>query len=201
MSTYVNRIAALLLLVLVAAGPCTESLRAKDPPQAPKLNEVVDQECDEFLMQMMRQEHFTGVALVKKSDTVVHAKGYGKATEGTANSVDTVFHAGSITKQFTAAAILQLVEAGKIDLETSINQYLPRKHRSDHWAQVNCSHLLSHSSGIKDYAVERDYYDVVDGVCLGNTVDGMIREAMNKETLFTPGSKWKYSVLKRGQEQ
>ena len=195
MCTQFGRIVALFLLIFVWTGLDIQLVSAQGSRQVTKLHQVVDKECEAFLQKMLREEHFTGVALVKKSDEVVHANGYGNATPNRKNSIDTVFHVASITKQLTAVAILQLAEAGTVNLETSINEYLPKTYRSDHWKNVNCSHLLSHSSGIEDYAVERDYYNVVDGFCLGNTVDGMIREAMDKPLHFKPGSKFEYSNI------
>ena len=150
---------------------------------------------DAFMEEMVEQEHFSGVALVTRDGEVVHAKGYGMASDDSPNDVDTAFHVASVTKQFTAAAILQLVDAGKLDLSHSINSYLPEKYRTPTWDRVQIHHLLSHSSGISDYAVVRDYYDVVDGFCLGDTVDGMIREAMAKDLEFAPGTEYSYSNI------
>ena len=157
--------------------------------------EVVEPRVDAFLNEMVEKEHFSGVALVARNGIVIHAKGYGSASDGLPNTVDTAFHVASITKQFTAAAIMQLAEAGAIDLHEPINVYLPRQYRADAWDSVNVHHLLSHSSGIPDYGVTRDYYDVVDGFCLGDTVDGMIREAMAKDLEFTPGTSYSYSNI------
>ena len=157
--------------------------------------EVVDPRSDAFLQEMMQDEHFTGVALVMRKGKTVHAKGYGSATNETENTVTTAFHVASITKQFTAAAILQLVEKGAVDLDVSVNQYMPQKYRSSKWDTVKIHHLLSHTSGVPDYAVTRDYYNVVKGFCLGDTVDGMVKEAMAKELEFAPGSKFSYSNI------
>ena len=157
--------------------------------------EVVEPRVDAFLNEMVEKEHFSGVALVARNGIVIHAKGYGSASDGLPNTVDTAFHVASITKQFTAAAIMQLAEAGAIDLHEPINVYLPRQYRADAWDSVNVHHLLSHSSGIPDYGVTRDYYDVVDGFCLGDTVDGMIREAMAKDLEFSPGTSYSYSNI------
>ncbi len=90
---------------------------------------------------------------------------------------------------------MQLVEQNKINLEESINNFLPTQYRSDKWDSVAVHHLLSHTSGVEDYAVTRDYYNVEKGFCLGNTVDGMIKEAMPKELEFPPGSKFSYSNI------
>ena len=157
--------------------------------------EVVEPRVDAFLNEMVEKEHFSGVALVARNGIVIHAKGYGSASDRLPNTVDTAFHVASITKQFTAAAIMQLAEAGAIDLHEPINVYLPRLYRADAWDSVNVHHLLSHSSGIPDYGVTRDYYDVVDGFCLGDTVDGMIREAMAKDLEFSPGTSYSYSNI------
>jgi CubicO group peptidase (beta-lactamase class C family) len=157
--------------------------------------EVVDSRIETFLKKMETEEHFSGVALVMRKDEVVHAKGYGMANSDRKNSVTIAFHIASITKQFTAAALLQLVEKGIVHLEESINTYLPKEYRSPKWDSVTLHHLLSHTSGITNYEVTRDYYEVVNGFCLGNTVDGMVKEAMGKELEFEPGSKFSYSDI------
>lgn len=189
-----------IVLIFLLFDACFESnkrwLLADEPSHDHvSLREVVDKRSEAFLQKMVEEEHFSGAALVTRKGEVVHAKGYGNADREKKNSVDTVFHVASITKQFTAAATMQLVEAGMVDLGKSINEYLPKKYRSTHWHAVKVSHLLSHTSGIPDYAVVRDYYNVVDGFCLGETVDGMIREAMAKELLFEPGSRFSYSNI------
>jgi CubicO group peptidase (beta-lactamase class C family) len=96
--------------------------------------QVVDVKAEAFLQRMMLEEHFTGVALVMNKGNVIHAKGYGKAKDDKEDEVTTLFHVASITKQFTAAAVMQLVEKGKLSLEGSINNYLPIKYRSPKWS-------------------------------------------------------------------
>ena len=126
---------------------------------------------------------------------LVHAKAYGPASSNRSNHVDTKFHVGSITKQFTAAAILQLADKGALKLDDPINIHLPRKFRSGRWQAVTVHHLLSHTSGITDYAVARDYYRLVKGFCSRDTVEGMVKEAMGKDLEFVPGSKYSYTNL------
>ena len=188
-----------VVLVVALGGGCSPSQNPSTIEDTSTdgglVRETVDAQSEAFLQEMVKEEHFSGVALVMRRGEIVHARGYGRATSEKDNAVDTVFHVASITKQFTAAAIMQLVEAGSIDLETSVNEYLPEEYRSPHWANVTVHHLLSHTGGVPDYAVERDYYEVVDGFCLGGTVDGMLKEAMAKELEFEPGSKWSYSNI------
>ena len=157
--------------------------------------DIVDPKYDVHFQRMQEEERFSGVALVIIDGEVRHAKGYGLARDRMPNAVTTAFHVASITKQFTAAAVLQLVEREQISLTSSINSYLPEVYRSASWNAVTVHHLLSHTGGVPDYAVERDYYNVVDGFCLGHTVDGMINEAMSKELEFDPGSEFRYSNI------
>jgi CubicO group peptidase (beta-lactamase class C family) len=158
-------------------------------------HEVIDFTVEAYMQRMVAEDHFTGVALAASRGEVIHAAAYGKAAEDRDNDVSTAFHVASVTKQFTAAAILQLVEKGIVSLESSVNTYLPETYRSPKWNDLTLHHLLSHTGGLPDYSVVRDYYEVVDGFCLGNTVDGMIKEAMAKDLEFVPGSKWAYSNL------
>lgn len=186
-----NWLSVLLLLSGCAANISQDSSGVLDSA----INEVVEPRIEEFLQEMVDEEHFSGVALVARDGEVIHAKGYGNAAGDAPNNVHTAFHVASLTKQFTAAAILQLAEAGVLNLHDSINLFLPEEYITPTWNGVHVHHLLSHSSGISDYAVTRDYYDVVDGFCLGDTVDGMIREAMSKDLEFAPGTKYSYSNI------
>jgi CubicO group peptidase (beta-lactamase class C family) len=158
-------------------------------------SQVIDSRFDAYLREMVAKEHFTGVALVMREGKIVHARGYGAATGNVTNDVDTKIHVGSVTKQFTAAAIMQLVEKGVLALDQSINLYLPPQYRSAKWDTVTAHHLLSHTSGITDYAATRDYYLLVKGFCSGATVDGMVKEAMRKDLEFAPGSRYSYTNL------
>ena len=184
-----------ILLCAACSGSGHDAAPEKTAQETQVNQEVIDPRSDAFLQRMIQDEHFSGVALVMRDGKIVHAKGYGNATKEKKNTVTTRFHVASITKQFTAAAVLQLVEKGKLDLDVSINDYLPHRYRSSKWKGVKVHHLLSHTSGVPDYAVERDYYSVVKGFCLGDTVDGMVREAMAKDLEFQPGSRFSYSNI------
>ncbi|AXB78883.1 serine hydrolase [Novosphingobium sp. P6W] len=154
-----------------------------------------DTNAENFLAEMVAAEHFSGVAMVNRGGQVIHKRAYGPASEDQDNHVDGRFHVASIAKQFTAAAVMQLVEMGKVRLEGRINDYLPEAYRSERWDAVSVANLLAHSSGIPDYAVTRDYYAVVDGWAFDATIDGMIREAMARPLDFEPGSQFRYCNL------
>jgi CubicO group peptidase (beta-lactamase class C family) len=110
----------------------------------------------------MSRQAIPGMALaVVKNGEIAVAKGYGFANldprvPATRHSI---FQAGSIGKQFTAAAILLLKEHGKLRLDDRIARYLPSTRAS--WGSITLRHLLTHTSGIPEYEDriddQRDY--------------------------------------------
>src|SRR6185369_5860660 len=92
-----------------------------------------------------------GAVLVSRNGKILLSKGYGYSdiASRTRNSADTRFRAASITKQFTAMAILQLRESGKLALSDSICRWFAPC--PDTWKPVTLAHLIHHSSGIPDY--------------------------------------------------
>lgn len=89
--------------------------------------------------------------LVLRGDRVVFDKGYGIADLQTRKPIDgnTFFNIASVSKQFTATAVLQLAEEGKLSLEDPVSLYFP-EYEADFWKEIRIKHLLSHSSGIPD---------------------------------------------------
>jgi len=142
--------------------------------------------------EMIAAEHFSGVVMVTRGARVMHKSAYGPSFNDGENRIDGRFHVGSLTKQFTAAAIMQLAEKGAVRIDGRINDFLPQCYRSDMWDSVTVKHLLSHTSGIVDYAIERDYYAVLDGWAFAATQDGMIREAMTQSLSFRSGTEFRY---------
>jgi CubicO group peptidase (beta-lactamase class C family) len=99
-----------------------------------------------------QEQPFSGVVLVRRGSEVTHAKGYGLAhrAEEIANRIDTRFGTASGTKTFTATAACQLADAGKIDLQAPISEYI-REGLPAYDPGVTVHQLLSHTSGIADY--------------------------------------------------
>jgi CubicO group peptidase (beta-lactamase class C family) len=134
---------------------------------------------------------FNGTALVAENGKVIFKKGYGPADFEwkIPNTPDTKFRLGSITKQFTATLILQLVEEGKLTLDTTLAKALPY-YRQDTGARVTIHQLLSHTSGIPSYTsqpgffrdVSRDPYEVKD----------FALKFCSGELEFEPGSTFRY---------
>jgi D-alanyl-D-alanine carboxypeptidase len=95
------------------------------------------------------EDQFSGAVLVAQNGRVLFEKAYGLADRGRRkpNTLDTQFRFGSMGKMFTAVAIMQLVEQGKIDLEVPIGRYLTDYPNQDIATKVNVAHLLSHVGG------------------------------------------------------
>lgn len=134
---------------------------------------------------------FEGVALVAVDGKVILSRGYGMANQavGEPNTPRTRFYIGSITKQFTAAAILRLQEDGLLDINDPISKYLPDYPRPA-GDKITIHHLLSHSSGIPNYTDDPN-------ITLRRTVMISQEELMasfeNKPLLFEPGTNFNYS--------
>ncbi len=99
----------------------------------------------------LEAESFSGSILVAKDGALVFRESFGAADRewDIANTADTKFRLGSITKQFTAAAILQLVDQGKLSVEDPISKYYTDAPAA--WSKVTIKHLLTHASGIPSY--------------------------------------------------
>jgi D-alanyl-D-alanine carboxypeptidase len=130
-----------------------------------------------------------GLVAVASRGRIVHLKTYGMANVELSVPVSdsTVFEIGSISKQFVSAAILLLVQDGRLGLDDPIHQYLP--YLPGEWLGVTVRHLLTHTSGIPDYE-EIATYDVY-GFRL--TPEEVIRIAHSRPVDFAPGQGWYYS--------
>lgn len=97
-------------------------------------------------------ENFTGVAMVARAGNIVWAQGVGRADfeSDRANFVDTKFAIGSVTKQFTAAAIIQLQEKGLLGFDDPISKYFP-DYPEETANKITIRHLLTHTSGIFNF--------------------------------------------------
>jgi len=128
--------------------------------------------------------------LVGKKDEVLFRKGYGLANlEHQVPAVpDTVFRIASMTKQFTAVAVLMLAEQGKLRLEDEITKFLPDY--PTHGSRITITHLLGHQSGIYDYA---DLPEIADGMRQDVTLDELIAMFKDRPLDFEPGTQMAYS--------
>jgi len=135
---------------------------------------------------------FNGTVLVGQSDSVAYAEAVGDANRewDVPNTTDTRFHVGSVTKQFTAALILTLVEENKIALDSPISTYLP-DYPGPGADRITIHHLLSHRSGIPSFTGFEDYQSRI--MRLEWAPDSLVAEFAGRGLNFEPGSQWAYS--------
>ncbi len=127
---------------------------------------------------------------VKRGGDLLLVKGYGQADiENDVPAIaETVYRIGSITKQFTAAAVMQLVEAGKIGLDDPITKYLPDYPTQGH--EVTIRHLLTHTSGIKSYTGLAAWRPTIK---LDLTDEELLALFKDEPFDFTPGERFLYN--------
>jgi CubicO group peptidase (beta-lactamase class C family) len=146
---------------------------------------------DAYIRQQMEQLRLPGVALaVVRDGRPVTIRTYGKASLELDAPVtqQTVFELGSLTKQFTAVAVLTLVDEGKLRLEDSVLAYLPELPES--WRDITVRHLLTHSAGIQEYLSVPGLADAahaLDHVQMTR----LFAERVRRE--FPAGATWAYS--------
>jgi len=132
-----------LIVALAGAFPFPADARPPQPSSSLRVDVAV--------RQLMQEQHIPGVGLaVVRHGKLIVAKGYGLANVELATPVSstTIFEAGSITKQFVAAAIMLLAQDGKLKLEDNISRYFPEA--SPAMKTVTIRNLLTHTSGIPD---------------------------------------------------
>jgi len=106
---------------------------------------------DSFMRDRLDESGLPGAALVvTHGGQIVHLAGYGEAREGELITPDTQFYVASVSKSFTALAVMQLVEAGAVGLDTPVVDYIPdfETAASGHTEQVTVRHLLNQTSGL-----------------------------------------------------
>jgi len=147
---------------------------------------------DEVMTAANKYRLFNGSVLVAENGKVIYKKGLGLAQMewNIPNAPDTRFRLGSITKQFTATLILQLVEQGKVKLDGKVSDYLPT-YRKDIGEKVTIHQLLTHTSGIPSYTGLPGFFNDVSRNPY--TVDDFIKKYASNNLEFEPGSKFSYN--------
>lgn len=137
-------------------------------------------------------ENFQGVVLIAEAGEVIYRKAFGLANRewGVPNQIDTRFNIASISKQFTAMLVMQLIEENKIHPDSTISAYYP-EYRQDVGRKVTIHHLLSHTSGIPNYTSLP--YVWSDSLQLRYTKEELVRKFCSHDLEFKPGSSYQYN--------
>ena len=135
---------------------------------------------------------FSGNVLVVKAGKVLYGGyiGYANYAFNIKNTPATRFRIGSITKQFTAYAVLFATQYGDLKLTDHISDYIP-EYPKPYGDQITIHQLLTHTSGIPNYTDDESFFK--NRACLEGTPEDVMKTFWNKPLDFTPGSKFKYS--------
>jgi CubicO group peptidase (beta-lactamase class C family) len=148
---------------------------------------------DTYIERQMRRLNMPGVSLaIVAGDQIVHMRGFGRARrDGGPPLPTTAFPIASVTKSFTAVAVMQLVEAGKIDLDDPVQCYLPwfRVADAQASAQVTVRHLLNQTSGLPTWAGELFAADFDDSP---GAAERQLRALSTLRLTRPPGSAYEY---------
>jgi D-alanyl-D-alanine carboxypeptidase len=186
------RIQANLVAALIwfAAAPSAQPVWAAPSTQPTPLSAALQSKIDTDVRALLSAAHVTGATVaIVRGGTTVYARGYGLRDVAKSLPADaqTRYEIGSITKQFTAAAILQLKEAGKIDLDATVATYLPS---ISHAKEITVRQLLTHTSGLADYVSIPNFETLAANPA---TFDQLMARISGAPLGFTPGAQFGYS--------
>lgn len=161
---------------------------------AQKSNSILKTRVESMIGKKMGEHGIPGLAIgIVKNGRVVYAKGFGVAKAGGDSPVTTrsIFHMASVTKLFTATAVMQLAERGKIKLDTRVIDYLPYFRMKDgRYRQITIRQLLTHTSGIP--FIEENPFELKPEYDAG-ALERHVRALSGFELSFAPGEKTEYS--------
>lgn len=154
-------------------------------------NKQIIAKADEYLKAAVKNDRFIGSVLIAKNGVPILNKGYGMANIelNVPNTPKTIFRTASLTKQFTSMAIMQLQERGKLKVSDPICKYLEDCPTA--WQSITIRHLLTHTSGIKNFSSLPDWDEKL--IIQPFTQTEVVKLFRDLPLDFTPGEKHKYS--------
>ena len=158
-----------------------------------KLTEAeMAKELDTFVQKLADADLFSGAVLVAKDGKTIYQKAVGIANKdfNAPNKIDTKFNLGSMNKMFTAVAIAQLVERGKLSFDDPLSKFLPDFPDKESAEKIKIKQILTHTAGLGGYFSQKFQEASRDRF---RTVDDMMKLAKEEKILFEPGSRWQYS--------
>ena len=196
---YIDVVRLSLVLFSLALTGCsgqsvsiTQSPTAtENPPLSPTLEpDNLVSKIDKTLSLLTKRESFTGAVLVARNGEVLFSQGYGLADrdKNLPNTPQTKYRLGSISKQFTAMAILVLQTQGKLTVQDPVCRYISEC--PDSWQDITIHHLLTHIAGIPDFTSFPDYETTR---ATPSSPLQTIARFQDRPLDFKPGEKWSYS--------
>jgi len=149
----------------------------------------IQSKADEYIRAYVEMGRFSGSVLISQKGKILLSKGYGMANyeHDIPNTPQTKFRLGSVTKQFTATAIMQLQEKGLLTVDDPLKKYIPDYPNGE---IITIHHLLTHTSGIPDLT---NFPEHRQTIMIPSPVEKTILRFKDKPLEFPPGEKFKYS--------
>jgi CubicO group peptidase (beta-lactamase class C family) len=143
---------------------------------------------DDYLRQALDATGLPGMsAVVTHGDRIVHASGLGHDANGRAVTADTPMRVASVSKSFTAAAVMTLVDEGRVALDQPVVAYLPEFRTADpRTDRITVRHLLNHTSGLSDRTVD------IDATQRATTLTGYLAAVRTGTLAADPGTHYEY---------
>lgn len=178
----------------LAAGtlPATAQVPASSSPSAAApTGQALDAALEAYLRAATRNEQFSGTVLLARGGKPVFVRSYGMANyeHGVPNGADTVFRLASVTKQFTALAVMQLQERGKLKVDDPICRHLADCPAA--WRPITIRQLLNHTSGIPNFSSLPEWDEVLSR--RDYTPARLVALFRDLPLKSTPGEKYDYS--------
>lgn len=182
------RLFSLLTLILLALEP--QSVHGQSPDDSPGNGQDRVLSLDEYVSAYASANLFSGVVLVADNGKILLRKGYGLADRehNIANTPTGRFDIGSVAKTFTSTTVLMLVDQRRLSLEDPICRYLDGC--PPQWQPVTIRHLLTHTSGIRNYTELPDFYELR---ALASYLAKALAEIRALPLDFPPGQRFAYS--------
>jgi CubicO group peptidase (beta-lactamase class C family) len=157
---------------------------ASDPEMVSALSRYVNT--------LAQADLFSGAVLLAKDGKPLYSAAFGMANKdfSAPNTIGTKFNLGSMNKMFTAVAIAQLVEQGRLSYDDPLSKFIPDFPSAAAAQKIHIVHLLTHTSGLGSYF--NDEFDRSSRARF-RTVDDMMQLAKSDSLAFEPGTRWSYS--------
>jgi CubicO group peptidase (beta-lactamase class C family) len=166
-------------------------LIAQTAPAQVSANKQIAAKTDEYMKASVKFDQFSGSILIARNGSPIVSRGYGMANYqlNAPNTPQTVFRIASLTKQFTALAVMQLQERGKLNVNDAICKHL--EDCPSAWQSVTIRRLLTHTSGIPNFSSLPDWDDKLSIQPFTKT--DFVKVFRDLPLLFAPGENFRYS--------
>ena len=186
---FILNIIMLVVIFTTLLTGCTSNRIMNSQENTGVNNNDVSSKLNKYMDNYYNKNEFSGTILITQNDEVLLNKGYGTAdfNKNTNNKPQTIFEIASLTKQFTATGILMLRDNNLLNIQDTLNKYIPDYPNG---YKITLYNLLTHTSGIPEYL---DYVDLTEPDNKTYTPEELIEFFKNEPLNFNPGTSFEYT--------